>query len=62
MWGGDRGAMDQLTLRGAEVSLVDGPGVIVRCTYAHTSLVALDLRQPVGELHLLGIFHLHSVS
>lgn len=51
-----------LTLRGAEVSLVDGPGVIVRCTYTHTSLVALDLRQPVGELHLLGIFNLDSVS
>lgn len=54
--------MFQLTLCGAEVSLVDGPGVVVRCTYTHTSLVALDLRQPVGELHLLGIFDLDSVS
>lgn len=54
--------MYQLTLCGAEVSLVNGPGVIVRCTDTHTSLVMLDLGQPVRELHLLGVFHLHSVS
>lgn len=50
-----------LTLCGAEVGLVDGAGRVVARAYSHTPLVALDLRQSVGELHLLGVFYLHSV-
>lgn len=50
-----------LTLCGAEVGLVDGPGVVVDLADAHAPLIALDLRQPVRELHLLGVFYLHSV-
>lgn len=50
-----------LTWCGAEVRLVDGAGIIVHWAYSHTPLVALDLWQPVRELHLLGVFYLHSV-
>lgn len=50
-----------LTLCGAEVGLVDGPGIVVDLADAHAPLIALDLRQPVRELHLLGVFYLHSV-
>lgn len=50
-----------LTLCGAEVGLVDGTGIIVDWAYTHAPLIALDFRQPVRELHLLGVFHLHSV-
>lgn len=38
-----RGCMYELTLRGAEVGLVDGPRIIVHCADTHAPLVALDL-------------------
>lgn len=50
-----------LTLCGAEVGLVNGAWVIVHRAYPHSSLVALNLREPVRKLHLLGVFYLHSV-
>ena len=48
-----------LTLWGAQVALVDGAGVIG--SHPHGPLVALDLRKPLRELHLLGVLHFHPV-
>ena len=50
-----------LTLCGADVGLMNGAWIIVHWAYPHSPLVALNLGQPVRELHLLGILHLHSM-
>lgn len=52
---------EPFTLCGAEVALVDGAGIVVHRAYPHTPLEALDLGQPVGELHLLWVLDLHPV-
>lgn len=53
--------LEVLTWCGADVGLVDLAGIIVHLAYPHTPLVALDLWKSVRELHLLGVFNLHSV-